>query len=378
MRNSLLRMSLCVMGLWMSASIHAQSDSILFEGGYRNFIVHLPTGYNPSVSYPLVLSFHGLTSNAFQQQLYTGMDAVADTGGFILVYPNGINSSWNVNEATTPHDIDFTSSLIDSLSAKYSINPACVYACGMSNGGFFSYLLACRLSHKLAAIASITGNMLANFESNCTPVKGMPVMEIHGTSDPVVSYNGGNGILSTPETVKWWVDNNLCDTTAIVSSLPDINTTDGSTVEVFRYLNGKDNSEVVHYRVNNGGHTWPGGTLVVPFVGSTNMDFSASTTIWNFFKSYCSVISSTEEVTENYRMDVYPNPASSGFQIKLSELPQTDTHFVVYDALGRIVMQKMVNEVSTHIQRGTLNRGIYFWQLERVDKVLNRGKIVLE
>ncbi len=74
----------------LAKPVAATTDSILTPDGYRKYIIHLPAGYNPLVKYPLVLSFHGLNSDAAQQQFYSGFDVVADTGKFIVVYPQGL------------------------------------------------------------------------------------------------------------------------------------------------------------------------------------------------------------------------------------------------------------------------------------------------
>src|SRR6185295_8276969 len=140
--------------LLLAQSSNAQVDSIYHEGGYRTFILHLPVTYNSLNSYPLILNFHGFGSNALEQELYTGFDAIADTAGFIVVYPQGINNAWNISTGF-PDDVDFTSALIDSLKQDYSVDSLCVYATGMSMGGFMSYVLGCELSDKIAAIAPV-------------------------------------------------------------------------------------------------------------------------------------------------------------------------------------------------------------------------------
>src|SRR5688500_15795516 len=103
--------------------IHAQSQTYTFTFGgiSRSYILHLPVGYNPSNQYPLVINMHGYSSNAGQQQLYTAMDAVADTAGFIVIYPNGINSSWNSYYNTGGvNDVGFISAIIDTMHLNFN------------------------------------------------------------------------------------------------------------------------------------------------------------------------------------------------------------------------------------------------------------------
>jgi polyhydroxybutyrate depolymerase len=126
-------------------------DSFLVDGVYRNYILHIPTGYSSATQHPLVLNLHGYTSNASQEQLYTQMDVTADANNFLVVYPNGISNYWNSFGAGA-NDVKFLDSLIERIKQSYNIDTKCIYSCGMSNGGFMSYTLACQLSHKIAAL----------------------------------------------------------------------------------------------------------------------------------------------------------------------------------------------------------------------------------
>ncbi|HEY0262262.1 MAG TPA: PHB depolymerase family esterase, partial [Chitinophagales bacterium] len=130
-------------------------DSFQAGGVYRNFILHVPQGYNSANKYSLVLNLHGFTSNANTQMTNTKMNDLADTDAepFFVVYPNGLNSSWEPLN-TSSDDVSFLSALIDTISARYTIDSTAVFSCGYSNGGITSYLLACQLSDKIASIAS--------------------------------------------------------------------------------------------------------------------------------------------------------------------------------------------------------------------------------
>jgi polyhydroxybutyrate depolymerase len=63
----------------------------------------------------------------------------------------------------------------------------------MSNGGYMSHTLACELSNRITAIASVTGSIFnTQYGSNCHPMRPVPVMQIHGTNDPTVPYIGSS------------------------------------------------------------------------------------------------------------------------------------------------------------------------------------------
>ena len=358
MTRKLLVVVICSLSLCFTAK--AQVDSILHQGGFRTFIVHLPTGYNSAVSYPLILNFHGLGETALQQEIYTGFDAIADTAKFIVVYPQGLSNSWNIGQGGAD-DINFATVLIDTLLQQYSIDAACVYSTGLSNGAYLSFILACDISYKLAGVAPVAGNMTTLQQLVCSPVKGMPVMEIHGTADAIVSYNGSAGVSTVPANVNWWVNKNMCTTTPSVFSVPDINTTDGCTATRYTYSNGNDNSEVIHYMITGGGHTWPGGIPVVS-LGNTCGDFNASEEIWKFFRKHCAHITSVNELTEN-DITVYPNPFTNLITIKLPTKASFPKQIEITNTLGQIIMKKSIRSIAMDntltIDTGTIPSGIY-------------------
>jgi polyhydroxybutyrate depolymerase len=268
-----------------------EKGSLEFEGRQRDYMVFLPKNYTGTLNFPLVIYLHAYGWSAKMGMEYTLLHEVADTNDFMVVYPNaaanwnsgiGDNSSYptqNVN------DVGFINALIDTLSEHYSINLERIYATGYSNGGFMSYKLACQLSHRIAAIASVGGLISTSTEADCNPLRTVPVLQIHGTEDPWVSIEGAKGWHSADQTVSYWTNFNNCDM-ADTTILQDIDPTDGCTVEKISYTNCTNNSNVIYYKVIDGGHTWPGVGPPGYSAGNTNQDFNASVEIWNFFKDY--------------------------------------------------------------------------------------------
>ena len=128
---------------------------------------------------------------------YTNFNYISDTAGFIVVYPEGTllqgSTHWNVGgwiTGSTTDDVGFSISLLDSISNEYNIDATRVYSTGMSNGGYMSFLLACQMSDKIAAIASVTGSMTPQTYNVCNPQHPTPILQIHGTSDQTVPYLG--------------------------------------------------------------------------------------------------------------------------------------------------------------------------------------------
>lgn len=283
-------------------SIFAQLDSIFDQSIWRTYIVHLPSSYDASTQYPLVVNLHGLNSNASQQQSYSQFDSVADRENFIVIYPNAISGSWVINGTS---DVDFISHLIDTVRKDFSCSN-CLFITGMSQGGFLTYKLACSLPQPIKAVAVVSGNISQNLQNTCSISSGLPLIHFHGTSDSLVKYDGIIGIPPVPSTISWLIGQNSCNTTPIFTSLPNTSLADSSIVEKYRYTGGINGSEVVFYKIINGGHTWPGGIAVPPF-GFTNLDVNASQIIGSFFSQYCSVSTNNNELIIQ-DLSIYPNP----------------------------------------------------------------------
>lgn len=259
------------------------------DGRDRTYILYVPDSYTGDDPVPVVFNFHGYTSNATEQMGYGDFRPIADTAGFVVVHPQGTlldgSSHWNVGGwtlASTVDDVGFTSALLDQLIEDYNIDESRVYSTGMSNGGYMSFLLACQLSNRITAVASVTGSMTPETYNACDPQHPTPVLQIHGTDDNVVPYNGAVWSRSIEDVLDYWVSYNGCDgDMKSVADLANTSTADGSTVDHITYPCSAANAAVEHYQVAGGFHTWPGAEGP-----GTNQDINASTEIWRFFSQY--------------------------------------------------------------------------------------------
>jgi polyhydroxybutyrate depolymerase len=295
-----------------TAILQNYTDSILVKGMQRSYLVHLPAAYNKSRLWPLVIVLHGGGSEAKTMDPMTDFNALADKQGFLVVYPDaykhliagpGLSQHWNDGrgeagiraQAENIDDVGFISSLIDHLSRDLNIDKRMVYATGISNGALMANRLGCELSDKIAAIAPVAGNIPEKTASALSPSRAVSVLIINGTQDPVMPFNGGDisflsiktgQVLSVADTVKFWVSKNGCPTAPTTGQLPHLNPEDNTSTIIERYTGCRDNAEVVLYRVNGGGHTWPGGSQYMSekLIGRTSSDFSATEIIWQFFK----------------------------------------------------------------------------------------------
>ncbi len=382
--------------------------SFLFEEKQRDYIIFLPKTYNDVDKMPLVFNLHGGSLNAQQQLDYSKMNEVADTAGFIVVYPNAVLTAWSCGiNLTAGHvnDVGFIDALIDTLANNYNIDRERIYCCGFSLGGFMSQRLACELSNRIAAIADVAGSIGQDFTTNYTATHPMPVLKFHGTADQIIPYSGKNDYCSVQQTLSYWTNFNHCnlpDTTLIL----DIDPFDGCTVQKIKHTFYQGNGEVVSYKVLNGGHTWPGGDkayftyLSVGPIGNTCMDINASKLIWEFFKSYdlknLTDINNHSLVSNEFLlMQNYPNPFNPTTTIKyeISNIANVGTthelslhpfhvKLCIYDILGREITT-LVNEYQKPgnyeitWNAGNLPSGVYFYRIQAGNFVETKKMILL-
>lgn len=248
----------------------------------RTYLVYVPPVGGPTAApMAVVLNFHGYTSTGAQQHIYSGLVPIAEREGFVVVSPNGIDNAWLLTVGLD--DIQFVRDLVATLGGELCLDPARVYATGISNGGFMSTTLACRASDLIAAIAPVSG------ESAPGPVCGkrpMPILVFHGTADAAVPYEPGPiqaGVFTgTPfagvaATLRAWADHNGC------SPADPKETRVAEDVVRVEYQGCA--APVVHYRIEGGGHTWP-GAVPVPRLGKTTSSISASELMWEFFAAH--------------------------------------------------------------------------------------------
>ncbi len=275
------------------------NESITVDGRTRTYLLHIPTGYRTTTAYPLVFSFHGAGGNGKQMAAKTGFNAYADRDGFIAVYPDGIDNSWNDGRGTTQvdkrgvNDVGFVSALIDHLAAKLSIDRKRVFATGMSNGGIFSHRLGCELSSQISAIGPVAGEIPEAIVSSCKPSSPMSRIAIHGVADPLNPFLGGETrggaggrILSAQATAEKWAAHNGCLLNPSKTKLP-VTVNDGTSVEQWIYPNCKNGTDVILYAVNGMGHAWPPQSGEIPRVsGKTSHNIDATEVIWEFFRTH--------------------------------------------------------------------------------------------
>ena len=271
------------------SSLASGAHTLAHGGLERTFLLHRPAGL--SAGAPLVLAFHGYSSSAETLQGYAELDALADREGFVVAYPHGTVDRWGSafwEVGYTFHtgqvdDVGFAAELVAHLVHAAGVDPARVFATGMSNGGDLSYLLACASDGLVVAVAPVAGTLMASTAQSCSPVSQPDVLAIHGTADAVTWYEGdpddrgGYGAyLSAEDSVGRFIDHYGLDRYTD-EALPDTAPGDGSAVVAHRWT-GADTPARVHLlAVEGGGHDWPGAW--------GNEDISATAEAWAFFST---------------------------------------------------------------------------------------------
>lgn len=346
-----------------------------YDGLTRDYFVILPNGYTPGTPVPVVFNFHGITSSNEEQYGYTGLfggfNEVADTGQFIVCYPNGTKIpndtgfEWNVGfsfSTSTADDVGFVDALIDTLYADYNIDLNRLYATGMSNGGYFAYRLACELPERFQAIASVTGSIVPEEFAKCYPGTTIPVMQIHNTGDQVVPYNGFQHGTPIEEVIARWRQFDFCSPVADTFAFPNIDLLDGSTVEKYSWTDCYANRQVVLYKVNGGDHTWPGSKLVL---AATNNDILASREIWEFFLQFNQpiAVSTQKPLQVLEELTFSPNPFQESLYIQ-SNGSQISA-IQVFTTTGQLVHQSnRISSQNHQLSLENLNKGMYLVQVK--------------
>lgn len=223
-----------------------RAGSITIGGADRSYLFYVSTTYDPAVPAPLVLVFHGGSMNA-TEMLYFGFNAEAERDSALVVYPNGTpreegsSQRWWSLSPDDRDDLAFVSALLDRVQAEFTIDPARIYATGVSNGGYIGYRVACDLADRVAAV----GIVASAAPIVCRPHQPVSVIHIHGTDDPLVPYS------LVPRTMRPWRQADGCRAQPTATSVAS-----GVTRESTNDC--RDGTEVTLYAIAGGSHTWPG------------------------------------------------------------------------------------------------------------------------
>ncbi|HEY2747695.1 MAG TPA: PHB depolymerase family esterase [Polyangia bacterium] len=262
------------------------SWTLMVGGVARTVEVHVPAAYDATKPTPLVINFHGYTSNGMQQAAISNMSAKADAAGFVVAYPEGTGSPTGFNAGACcgtaaqdmVDDIGLTRAIIVEATTRLCLDGKRVFVTGFSNGGFMSHRIACELADVVAAVAPVSG-VLGIPATSCTPVRPISVMDFHGMSDTTVPYAGStqDGWPSVPDTLAGWAMRDKC-----TDAMP-AQTYQNGDATCATYSHCAAGVEVTLCTISDGGHAWPGSPVPLP---GTTQSLSATDAMWTFFTAH--------------------------------------------------------------------------------------------
>jgi polyhydroxybutyrate depolymerase len=247
-----------------SVELEVRADPALAAGASRRgYRVHVPTGYRPDRPTPAMLLFHGNGGSAAGIEDVSGLSGLADRRGFLAVYPQGLSvgaglpfwaSSGRVELGVD--ELRFVADLLDDLQGRLCVDPARVTAAGHSAEGGVTARLACELAGRVAAVAPVAAALFRD-PGECRPARAVPVLAVHGTHDEAIPYRGQPASVASPLPLPalptWlaeWATRDGCPGDPAVFL-------DTAEVAGVRWSGCRDGAEVVHYRINGGGHEAP-------------------------------------------------------------------------------------------------------------------------
>jgi polyhydroxybutyrate depolymerase len=209
------------------ADLSAGQSTIQVNAGRGNVNVWIPSSYDPQMPMPLIMALHGYSANGPIFESVIQFEPLSEQYGFIYLHPSGTLDTtgfrfWNGTDACCDFygsgidDSGYLRSLIEQVELQLNVDPRRIHLFGHSNGGFMSYRMACDHADLIASIASLAGATYLD-PLLCTPTEPVHVLQIHGTADTVILYNGGQ--VSVPgagvypgaiQTVEQWVSSNGC------------------------------------------------------------------------------------------------------------------------------------------------------------------------
>ena len=255
-KKILISSSIALMGL-TGVSV---ADNINVNGTNREMLVYAPK--NIEKNRPLIIQMHGYNQDAGYQKNAAKWEPVADTGRFVVVFPNGQNRAWDTGG---DKDLNFIKAIINEMNNKYGIDKKRVYVSGFSMGGMMSCVVANKMSDQIAAIAPVSGG-----GGPSSAKRAMPIIHTHGTTDDVVNYN------NTVNTLKSWVPFNKCSSNSKVTK-PYPASKPGSAASLEVWSGCSDGVEIRLLTIAGKGHWYSMDEAV---------SVNTSVEIWNFVKQY--------------------------------------------------------------------------------------------
>lgn len=273
--------------IFAASALYASDAPVKYKMDYcdtvRTYSMYLPDCIGEGA--PLVIYTHGYGSKTRWRR---DMNAVADSCGFAVCYPDGMPDSrgkdgWKVGyppqESMVIDEADFFRHLLDEVTSKFNLSRENVFMAGMSNGGDLCYQLADTapsLFRAYGSVAGLTFEWLYNNHSLSLPV---PFLEIHGNADKTSMWQGDHlntggwgAYIPVPLAVAAVAASNRC-TTMSVDTFPTMRDPERIVTRTV-YGDSPSGCDVVVYEIEGGKHSW------------ADKDVATARILWDFFSRY--------------------------------------------------------------------------------------------
>jgi polyhydroxybutyrate depolymerase len=271
----------------------------------RWYLRQVPPAHDGRRPVPVVVDLHGYGEGAVGHAQSTQLGPLGAVEGFVTITPQGRGSpaAWDASPGSP--DVAFLEDLLDQAERSLCVDTARVFVSGASNGAMMAVTLACDTDDRVAAVAAVAGVEVADDCDRARSDRPLPIVAFHGTEDPTIRYDGGldaavaglplpgrsgtigdirpHADLSIPRVMAWWARRSGCEPAA-----PSPRRVTADTV-LLRF-DCPEGAGVELYRIDGGGHTWPGrdirGTGNSVVRPGPQSPLVTNELIWHFFAAH--------------------------------------------------------------------------------------------
>ena len=358
----------------------AEERTINVNGTIREYIIEVPGNYNASTRHDLIIVYHGMTGTA-SQTMFTGFHDYGDQDHFITIYPQGlddIDNPFNPGTTTTGwkfeiannRDVTFTEVLLDTLEAEFNLRHDGIYITGISNGGYFSDILACNIGDRLGAIAPVIGGYQWLSPSACSISENLPIFHLGTEYDAIVDIENLRGA------TEFWIGHNDCDDTPVQQGICDVYSGSGQGSVVYHcefecLVNG-----VPATAPDDACHTWP--------TSYTGYSFEATEMILDFFRE--NGLGSSTSISNSIDVSIYNNIYNPFTHETKIAFQLSGTHRIslaIYNLLGktaiRLIDNRLMKQVkhSVAVNNARLSKGAYILRLQVDDSYYSKKMLII-
>ena len=348
-----------------ATTLQAQIQYFQWQNTQRQYLLKTPSQNKETM--PIVYFLHGLGDNITRLDNEFHFQQIADEYGWMMVIPQALSQSgatmWNA--ALTNSNIDdsgFLMALLDTLAVHYPVDLDSVFFTGFSMGGFMSHRMAIEHGDRITACAPVSG-LITHTMSHYTAVAPVRMLHIHGTTDPVVGYDGnsqyfgGNLGLGVEAILNYWKNAHNCLGEPTIDTLPDLHN-DGLLFVRYSY---KGDEELQHLKVIGGNHTW--------YLNENQTDISYFKEIHNFFTKGTGGNDGVAE-PHSSTLGLWPNPTTGTCFIEAGTLSSVE----IIDLQGRVMATYPLKKGTNQIDLSEFQEGLYFFRTSegKVGKVMVR------